>query len=168
MLHRAFDLGINCYDTAPSYTRGTDPEMVGTALKGGAKSIFFQQKSAFRKKNRCGPLWNGVSSGFQTDYVDVLVWHGLHSTKEISDPELFDFMSKMKKEGKARFTGFSAHSNMASVLKEAAKGNYHDVALVSYNFTHSKIFLERHLSNSAWMSLEAIPCLWYLGSTPKI
>jgi aryl-alcohol dehydrogenase-like predicted oxidoreductase len=47
-------------------------------------------------------------------------------------------MSKMKKEGKARFTGFSAHSNMASVLREAAKGNYHDVALVSYNFTHSK------------------------------
>ena len=44
----------------------------------------------------------------------------------------------MKKEGKARFTGFSAHSNMASMLKEAAKSNLHDVALVSYNFTHSK------------------------------
>ena len=47
-------------------------------------------------------------------------------------------MSKMKKEGKVRFTGFSAHSNMASLLKEAAKSNFHDVALVSYNFTHSK------------------------------
>jgi hypothetical protein len=27
---------------------------------------------------------------------------------------------------------------MASLLREAAKSNYHDVALVSYNFTHSK------------------------------
>ena len=44
----------------------------------------------------------------------------------------------MKKEGKARFTGFSSHSNMASVLKAAAKAGCHDVALVSYNFTHSK------------------------------
>jgi len=44
----------------------------------------------------------------------------------------------MKKEGKARFTGFSAHSRMASLLREASKQNYHDVALVSYNFTHSK------------------------------
>jgi len=43
----------------------------------------------------------------------------------------------MKKEGKARFTGFSSHSDMASLLKEAAKAHFHDVALVSYNFTHS-------------------------------
>jgi predicted aldo/keto reductase-like oxidoreductase len=47
-------------------------------------------------------------------------------------------MTKMKKEGKVRFTGFSSHSNMASLLKEASKSNQHDVALVSYNFTHSK------------------------------
>jgi predicted aldo/keto reductase-like oxidoreductase len=47
-------------------------------------------------------------------------------------------MSKMKKEGKIRFTGFSSHSHMAALLREAAKSNYHDVALVSYNFTHSK------------------------------
>jgi len=47
-------------------------------------------------------------------------------------------MERMKKEGKARFTGFSAHSRMAPLLREAAKGSGHDVALVSYNFTHSK------------------------------
>lgn len=47
-------------------------------------------------------------------------------------------MSQMKKEGKVRFTGFSSHSHMALLLREAAKSNLHDVALVSYNFTHSK------------------------------
>jgi predicted aldo/keto reductase-like oxidoreductase len=47
-------------------------------------------------------------------------------------------MSKMKKEGKVRFAGFSAHSRMAPLLREAVKSNLHDVALVSYNFTHSK------------------------------
>jgi predicted aldo/keto reductase-like oxidoreductase len=44
----------------------------------------------------------------------------------------------MKKEGKVRFTGFSSHTRMAALLREASKQNYHDVALVSYNFTHSK------------------------------
>jgi predicted aldo/keto reductase-like oxidoreductase len=44
----------------------------------------------------------------------------------------------MKKEGKVRFTGFSSHTRMAPLLREASKQNYHDVALVSYNFTHSK------------------------------
>jgi predicted aldo/keto reductase-like oxidoreductase len=43
----------------------------------------------------------------------------------------------MKKEGKARFTGFSSHTDMAPLLREAAKTKLHDVALVSYNFTHS-------------------------------
>jgi predicted aldo/keto reductase-like oxidoreductase len=74
----------------------------------------------------------------RTDYIDVLVWHNLSTPEEVSDPKLSEFMSKMKKEGKVRFTGFSAHSHMASLLMEAAKSNLHDVALVSYNFTHSK------------------------------
>jgi predicted aldo/keto reductase-like oxidoreductase len=74
----------------------------------------------------------------RTDYIDVLVWHGHSSPDEVSDPKLFEFMSKMKKEGKIRFSGFSAHSRMAPLLREAAKSNLHDVALVSYNFTHSK------------------------------
>src|SRR4030042_6775730 len=74
----------------------------------------------------------------RTDYIDVLVWHVRSSPEEVSDPKLFEFMSKMKKEGKARFTGFSSHRNMALLLREAAKSNLHDVALVSYNFTHSK------------------------------
>ena len=74
----------------------------------------------------------------RTDYLDVLVWHDLHKEAEISNPEMAAFMEKMKKEGKARFTGFSAHGNMASLLKEAGRSGLHDVALVSYNFTHSK------------------------------
>jgi hypothetical protein len=47
-------------------------------------------------------------------------------------------MEKMKKEGKIRFSGFSSHSRMAPLLREAAKCGYHDVAMVSYNFTHSR------------------------------
>jgi predicted aldo/keto reductase-like oxidoreductase len=138
VIHRAFDLGINFYDTAPTYTRGTNEDMVGTVLKGKREKVFIQTKVRVQGEKQMRASVERSLQRLKTDYVDVLVWHGLNSPQEISDPELFDFMSKIKKEGKARFTGFSAHSNMTSVLREAAKGNYHDVALVSYNFTHSK------------------------------
>jgi aryl-alcohol dehydrogenase-like predicted oxidoreductase len=138
VLHRAFDLGINFYDTAPSYMRGTNEEMVGKVFQGKREKVFIQTKLHAHEENKMRASVERSLQRLQTDYIDVLVWHGHRSPKEVSDPELFHFMSKMKKEGKVRFTGFSAHSNMAPLLREAAKSNLHDVALVSYNFTHSK------------------------------
>jgi aryl-alcohol dehydrogenase-like predicted oxidoreductase len=138
VLHRAFDLGINFYDTADCYMNGRNEEMVGQVFKGRRDKVFIQTKVHPHDEKRMRASVERSLRRLQTDYIDVLVWHELHSPEEVSDPGLFEFMSKMKKEGKARFTGFSAHSNMASLLREAAKSNFHDVALVSYNFTHSK------------------------------
>jgi aryl-alcohol dehydrogenase-like predicted oxidoreductase len=138
VVHRAFDLGINFYDTAPSYMRGTNEEMVGAVLKGKREKVFIQTKVQVHEEKQMRASLEKSLRRLQTDYIDVLLWHGLRSPEEVSDAGLFEFMSNVKKEGKARFTGFSAHSHMASLLREAAKVNYHDVALVSYNFTHSK------------------------------
>ena len=138
VLHRAFDLGINFYDTADCYMHGHNEEMVGKVFQGRREKVFIQTKVHAHDEKRMRASVERSLRRLRTDYIDVLLWHGLHSPEEVSDPKLFEFMEKMKKEGKARFTGFSAHSNMASVLKEAAKLNFHDVALVSYNFTHSK------------------------------
>jgi aryl-alcohol dehydrogenase-like predicted oxidoreductase len=138
VLLRAFDLGINFYDTADCYMRGRNEEMVGQAFKGKRNKIFIQTKVHAHDEKKMRASVERSLRRLQTDYIDVLVWHGHSSPEEVSDPALFEFMSKMKKEGKIRFTGFSSHSHMAALLREAAKSNYHDVALVSYNFTHSK------------------------------
>ena len=138
VVHRAFDLGINFYDTADCYMRGRNEEMVGKAFEGKRQKVFIQTKVHVHDEKKMRASVERSLRRLRTDYVDVLVWHGHSSPEEVADPNLFEFMSKMKKEGKARFTGFSAHSNMASLLREAAKSNFHDVALVSYNFTHSK------------------------------
>ncbi len=135
---RAYDLGINFYDTADCYMKGRNEEMVGKALEGKRQKVFIQTKVHAHDEKKMRASVETSLRRLRTDYLDVLVWHNLRKTQEVSDAALFEFMSKMKKEGKARFTGFSAHSNMASLLKEAAKSNVHDVALVSYNFTHSK------------------------------
>jgi aryl-alcohol dehydrogenase-like predicted oxidoreductase len=135
---RAFDLGINFYDTADCYMGGRNEEMVGKALEGKRDKVYLQTKVHAHDEKRMRASVERSLRRLRTDYIDVLVWHGHNSTDEVSDRELFDFMEKMKKEGKIRFSGFSAHSRMAPLLREAAKCGYHDVALVSYNFTHSK------------------------------
>jgi len=138
VLLRAFDLGINFYDTADCYMKGRNEEMVGKAFEGKRQKVFIQTKVHVHDEKKMRASVERSLRRLRTDYVDVLVWHSHSSPEEVADPNLFEFMSKMKKEGKARFTGFSAHNNMASLLREATKSNFHDVALVSYNFTHSK------------------------------
>ncbi len=138
VLSRAYDLGINFYDTADCYMSGRNEEMVGKVFKGKRDKVFIQTKVHDHDEKKMRASVERSLRRLQTDYLDVLVWHGLSSTGEVSNPNLQEFMVKMKKEGKARFTGFSAHSRMAPLLREAAKVNYHDVALVSYNFTHPK------------------------------
>jgi aryl-alcohol dehydrogenase-like predicted oxidoreductase len=138
VLLRAYDLGINFYDTADCYMWGRNEEMVGKVFEGKRQKVFIQTKVHIHDEKKMRASVERSLRRLRTDYIDVLVWHGHSSPEEVSDPVLFEFMSKMKKEGKVRFTGFSAHSRMASLLREAAKSNLHDVALVSYNFTHSK------------------------------
>ena len=138
VLFRAYDLGVNFYDTADCYMKGRNEEMVGKVFEGKRQKVFIQTKVHDHDEKKMRASVERSLRRLRTDYIDVLVWHGHSKPHEVSDPGLFEFMSKMKKEGKIRFSGFSAHSRMASLLREAAKSNLHDVALVSYNFTRSK------------------------------
>jgi len=138
VLLRAYDLGINFYDTADCYMGGLNEEMVGKVFEGKRQKVFIQTKVHDQDEKKMRASVERSLRRLRTDYIDVLVWHGHSSPEKVSDPKLFEFMSKMKKEGKVRFTGFSSHSNMALLLREAVRSNLHDVALVSYNFTHSK------------------------------
>ena len=112
--------------------------MVGKAFQGRRDKVLIQTKVHSNEEKKMRASVERSLRRLKTDYIDVLVWHGHSHAEEVSDPNLYEFMTMMKKEGKIRFAGFSAHSRMASLLREAAKSNDHDVALVSYNFTHSK------------------------------
>jgi hypothetical protein len=120
VLDRAFDLGINFYDTADCYMRGKNEEMVGKVFQGKRDKVFIQTKVHDHDEKQMRQSVERSLRRLRTDYIDVLVWHDLHRAEEVSNERLFEFMAKMKKEGKA------------------ARTTYHDVALVSYNFTHSK------------------------------
>ncbi len=137
VLHRAFDLGINFYDTAHSYMGGRNEEMVGKTFRGKRDKVLIQTKFRVGTEKETRKSVETSLQRLQTDYVDVLLAHSLKKPDEVNNPALIEFLQAMKKEGKARFTGFSTHTDMAPLLREAAKSSFHDVALTSYNFTHS-------------------------------
>ena len=110
----------------------------GKALRGKRDKVLIQTKvvlEANDKQNR--EAVDASLKSLRTDYVDVLLAHNLKTPEEVCSPAVTEFLGAMKKEGKARFTGFSSHTAMAALLNAAAKAGCHDVALVSYNFTHS-------------------------------
>lgn len=138
VLLRAFDLGVNFYDTARVYMGGRNESLVGKVFRGKRDKVLIQTKVLMKpseKANRATVEKSLKSLG--TDYVDVLLAHALNTPSQVGSPAVVEFLTAMKKEGKARFTGFSSHADMASLLKAAVKAGCHDVALVSYNFTHS-------------------------------
>jgi aryl-alcohol dehydrogenase-like predicted oxidoreductase len=138
VLRRAFDLGVNFYDTADCYMHGRNEEMIGEVFQGKRDKVFIQTKVHANDEKRMRASVERSLRRLRTDYIDVLVWHNMKTPEEVLDERLFEFMLTMKKEGKARFTGFSSHTHMALLLRKAANSSYHDVALVAYNFTHSK------------------------------
>jgi len=139
VLNRAYDLGVNFYDTAHSYMAGRNEEMVGKVFRDKREKVFILTKIPPRPTERENRAAIETSlRRLQTEYVDVLLWHAFEKPEEVSSKRHFDLMQELKKEGKVRFHGFSTHSNVANLLTEAAKSNLHDVVEISYNFTHSK------------------------------
>lgn len=143
VLNRAYDLGVNFYDTAHSYMAGRNEEMVGKVFRDRRDKVFILTKIAPKPAERENRASVETSlRRLQTDYVDVLLWHALERPEQVSSPAHLEFMNKLKKEGKIRFHGFSTHSNVAALLRESSKSNLHDVVEISYNFTRSNDLME--------------------------
>ena len=68
-----------------------------------------------------------------TNYVDLFFFHSVQSI-EVLDDNVRRWAEKAKVEKKIHLFGFSTHSNMASVMLEAAKLDWVDGIMMSCNF----------------------------------
>jgi predicted aldo/keto reductase-like oxidoreductase len=81
----------------------------------------------------------GTLKALNTDYLDCLLMRGVETPYEISHtPEVFEVFEQLKKQGKVRNLGFSAHSDPAGVLNAAIDTGIYSVGLVAYNFLNHK------------------------------
>ncbi len=143
----ALDSGIVLLDTAHGYQKGKNEEMIGSVIKGRKRdSYVLATKVAYAKDRKTGlypPDKNvqsfedefNISLGrLGLDYVDVLNIHGVSVRETVLFEPALKFLEKAKKEGKARFVGFSTHRNEHEMLDAALECGIYDVVLTAYNF----------------------------------
>jgi aryl-alcohol dehydrogenase-like predicted oxidoreductase len=76
-----------------------------------------------------------------TDYLDVLMGsHGATRPVQLFTAELLEAVYRLKKDGKIRYFGTSAHSDPAAILRAAAISENYQMVMVAYN-----------ISNESWV-----------------
>ncbi len=74
-----------------------------------------------------------------TDHLDLLMCpHGATTPQELLRyPEVFDAFEQLKKAGKVRHLGVSAHNDPAGVLEAAVKSGVYSAAMIAYNIVNA-------------------------------
>jgi predicted aldo/keto reductase-like oxidoreductase len=78
-------------------------------------------------------------SRLRMDYVDILYLHDVRNPELLKYKPIINAMKNLKKDGKAKFIGFSTHGNEPGVIDAAASLNTFDVILTAYNFKQTYI-----------------------------
>jgi aryl-alcohol dehydrogenase-like predicted oxidoreductase len=143
----ALNAGIVLLDTAHGYQKGKNEEMIGGVIKGRKRdSYVLATKVAYTKDRKTGlypPDKNvqsfedelNISLGrLGLDFVEILYIHGVTVKETVFFEPALKFLEKVKKEGKARFVGFTTHRNEHEMLDAAVECGIYDVVLTAYNF----------------------------------
>jgi predicted aldo/keto reductase-like oxidoreductase len=143
----ALDSGIVLLDTANGYQKGKNEEMIGGVIKDRDRDSFvLATKVAYQKDRKTGlyPPDKDVQSfedefnvslgRLGLDHVDILYIHGISVKETVFFEPALKFLEKVKKEGKARFVGFTTHRNEHEMLDAAVECGIYDVVLTAYNF----------------------------------
>jgi predicted aldo/keto reductase-like oxidoreductase len=127
VVRRAYDLGVDWFDTAPSYNRGVSEERVGKGLKGVRDRVRIATKSTCRDGDGAAEELDGSLKRLGTDRVDLFQLHAVKTGKDVErifrEDGAWPRMQKAKKEGKVLHVGFTGHFDpelMATVCRERA------------------------------------------------
>lgn len=118
VIQRALELGVNFFDTANVYAKGTSEEILGRALKDFANRDEVVIATKVRGRMHDGPNGEGLSrkailsqidnslKRLGTDYVDLYIIHRWDYNTPIE--ETMEVLHDIVKAGKARYIGASA------------------------------------------------------------
>jgi aryl-alcohol dehydrogenase-like predicted oxidoreductase len=122
------------------YFEGQRREIEEAALSNVMESRYGRRID--RRKNYRQLVLDSVDESLgrlKTDYLDLLMCpHGANTPYEMLNfPEVFDAFETLKKAGKVRHFGVSAHSDPAGILEAAIKAKVYSAAMVAYNFVNA-------------------------------
>ena len=136
VLRQALNRGVTYWDTATSYVGGKSEIGIGKYLEKypeARKKVFLVTKSGASSPRGLTKHLNRSLDRMKTDYIDLYFMHAVSDIGEVDD-EMKAWAEKAKSAEKIRFFGFSTHSNMEECLLGAAKLNWIDGIMMTYNY----------------------------------
>ena len=137
ILTQVVERGVNYIDTSHSYSNGNSERTIGRLFKEmGRDNIYVGTKFHTRRNWSEETILKSVEASLkrlQTDYIDVLLIHGVEDEAVLTDERVLSAYDKMKKQGKFRYTGISCHANHHKVVKKAIECGHYDMVQLGYN-----------------------------------
>jgi predicted aldo/keto reductase-like oxidoreductase len=134
---RAYDLGVNYFDTARIYWNGKSEEVYGEVLPPVRKKVFLTSKSPQRSRKGAEADLELSLRALKTDYLDL--WQ-IHQVSEMSEVEeifapggAIEAFEAAKKAGKCRFIGFTGHRDPNVHLAMLKAYDKYDTILMPLN-----------------------------------
>jgi len=137
IMRQAIERGVNYIDTSESYERGNSERQIGQFFKEeGRDKVYVGTKFQLRGKWDEQTIIDHANSSLQrlnTDYVDVLLMHGVSDETHLTDERVVSAYETLKKQGKYRFRGISCHTNHHQVIQKAVESGFYDMVMLGYN-----------------------------------
>jgi len=134
MLKQAIKWGVTYWDTADCYQRGSETGIgrYFSRFPQDREKIFLVTKSDARDPDEIQALLDRSLERMNTSYIDLFFLHGLGNTRPL-DHRVRKWAEKAKAQNKIKLFGFSTHRNMAECLLGAAKLDWIDGIMMTYN-----------------------------------
>ena len=155
VIKAALNNGINFFDTGRRYAGGNNEIMLGKIFEGIRNEVIIQSKVPVKGREKLD-FNDGVKEtiksmelsvneslkALNTDYIDVMLLHGMSRPDITYNDEVMKFMEKIRKEGKVKAIGFSSHSNMVELIRKNNEILFYDVIMCPFNhrgsYRHSR------------------------------
>ena len=114
MLMRAYELGVNYFDSAPYYCHSNSEAAMGRALKSVRDKVYLSTKIPFGEYKNTGDVRRFLErslKNMETDYVDFYHFWGINkdTADDIVKWDVMSEVNKLKEEGLIRHMSFSFH-----------------------------------------------------------
>ena len=131
LLRKAYDHGINFYDTARFYT--DSEEKLGAAFSDCRSKIVIASKTGATTVEEFWKDLHTTLTNLKTDHLDLYQFHNPDYCPKPGDKVgLYDAMKVAQRQGKVRFIGISNHRQKVAV--EAIESNLYDT--LQYPFSY--------------------------------
>ncbi len=131
ILRRAYEGGINYFDTARMYT--DSEEKMGLALSDVRENIIISTKTASTTVEGFWRDLNTSLSLLKTDYIDIYQFHNPDFCPKPGDGTgLYEAMLEAKDKGLIRFIGFTNHR--LTIAEEAVRSGLYDTLQFPFSY----------------------------------